>query len=154
MGVGDRDELIYNTLRGELVRYASALVGPDSGPDLLSVVITRVLAKRPLSDLDHPRLYLFRAISNEAKTHKRRYAHRQIVQLVTPDTSPAAVVDAALDAVMDLPVQQRAATYLVYWLQFTPSEAATAMGCQPGTVRRYLHLARRRLEEVLDAPES
>lgn len=49
MDVGDRDEQIYNRLREELVRYASALVGPDSGPDLLSVVIRRVLAKRPLS---------------------------------------------------------------------------------------------------------
>lgn len=151
--MGDRDELIYNRLSGELVRYATALVGPDSGPDLLSVVITRILAKRSLSDLDDPRLYLLRAISNEAKTHQRRYARRQVVQLVTPNTVPAVELDTALDVVMDLPVQQRAATYLVYWLQFTPSEAATAMGCQPGTVRRYLHLARRRLEEVLDAPE-
>lgn len=153
MGVSDRDELIYNAHRGELVRYASALVGPDSGPDLVSVVITRVLAKRRLSDLGDPRMYLFRAIGNEAKTHKRNYAHRQVVQLVTPDTVPAFELDTALDAVMNLPVQQRAATYLVYWLQFTPSEAAVAMGCRPGTVRRYLHLARRRLEEVLDAPE-
>ena len=44
LGVGDRDEVIYNTLSGELVRYASALVGPDDGPDLLSAVITRVLS--------------------------------------------------------------------------------------------------------------
>ena len=151
--MGDRDELIYNRLREELVRYASALVGPDSGPDLLSVVITRLLAKRPLSDLDHPRLYLLRAISNEAKTHKRNYARRQVVRLVSPNMMPTVELDTALDAVMELPVQQRAATYLVYWLQFTPSEAAAAMGCQPGTVRRYLHLARRRLKEVLDAPQ-
>lgn len=150
--MGDKDEVIYNTLRGELVRYASALVGPDGGPDLLSVVITRVLAKRRLSDLDDPRLYLLRAIGNEAKTHKRRYARRQLVQLVIPDTMPAVDLDTALDTVMDLPVQQRAATYLVYWLEFTPSEAATVMGCRPGTVRRYLHLARHRLKEVPDAP--
>ena len=68
--MGDRDELIYNRLREELVRYASALVGPDSGPDLLSVVITRVLAKRPLSDLDNPKLYLLRAISKENRRRR------------------------------------------------------------------------------------
>jgi len=151
--VGDRDEVIYNTLSGELVRYASALVGPDDGPDLLSAVITRVLTKRRLSDLDNPRLYLFRAVSNEAKTHKKRHGRRQIVQLAMPEAAQPVDIDTALDAVIDLPVQQRAATYLVYWLEFTPTEAATAMGCRPGTVRRYLHLARNRLKGVLDAPE-
>jgi len=145
--------MIYNTLSGELVRYASALVGPDDGPDLLSAVITRVLAKRHLSDLDDPRLYLFRAVSNEAKSHKRRYARRQVVQLTPQEVTPGYEIDTTLEAVMGLPTQQRSATYLVYWLGFTPTEAASAMGCRPGTVRRYLHLARTRLEEVLDAPD-
>jgi DNA-directed RNA polymerase specialized sigma24 family protein len=38
----------------------------------------------------------------------------------------------------------------VYWLGFSPSEAASVMDCRPGTVRRYLHLARNTLKEVLD----
>ena len=153
MGVGDRDEVIYNTLSGELVRYASALVGPDDGPDLLSAVITRVLSKRCLSDLDNPRMYLFRAIANEARSHKRRHAKRQVVRLDVPSTVTPVQVDTALDAVMDLPTQQRSATYLVYWLGYTPTEAAEAIGCRPGTVRRSLHLARSKLKEVLDAPQ-
>ena len=153
MVVADKDEMIYSSLSGELVRYASALVGPDDGPDLLSVVITRVLSKRHLSDLANPRMYLFKAISNEARSHRRRYARRQVVRLDPSDMMAPVEFDAALDAVMDLPVQQRAATYLVYWLGYTPTEAAKVMGCQPGTVRRYLHLARTKLEGVLDAPE-
>jgi len=144
--VGDRDEMIYNTLSGELVRYASALVGPDDGPDLVSAVITRVLTKRSLSDLENPRLYLFKAIGNEASSHKRRYANH------TPEPAETVSSDVALEAVMDLPVRQRSATYLVYWLDYTPSEAAKVMGCRPGTVRRYLHLARAKLEGVLDGP--
>ncbi len=150
MGVGDKDETIYNTLSGELVRYASALVGPDDGPDLLSAVITRVLAKKRLSDLEDPRLYLFRAVSNEAKSHRRRYARRQVVQLAPQGVVPDHEIDTALEAVMNLPTRQRSATYLVYWMGFTPTEAASAMGCRPATVRRYLHLARAKLEEVLD----
>ncbi len=145
--------MIYNTLSGELVRYASALVGPDDGPDLLSAVITRVLSKRCLSDLDDPRMYLFRAIGNEARSHKRRYAKRQVVRLDIPSTVTPVELDTALDAVMDLPTQQRSATYLVYWLGYTPTEAAEAIGCRPGTVRRYLYLARTKLKEVLDAPQ-
>ena len=145
--------MIYHSLKGELVRYASALVGPDDGPDLLSVVITRVLSKRHLSDLDDPRMYLFKAIGNEARSHRRRYARRQVVRLDPSDMMAPVDFDTALDAVMDLPVQQRAATYLVYWLGYTPTDAATVMGCRPGTVRRYLHLARTKLKGVLDAPE-
>ena len=151
--MGNKDEMIYHSLKGELVRYASALVGPDDGPDLLSVVITRVLSKRHLSDLDDPRMYLFKAIGNEARSHRRRYARRQVVRLDPSDMMAPVDFDTALDAVMDLPVQQRAATYLVYWLGYTPTDAATVMGCRPGTVRRYLHLARTKLKGVLDAPE-
>ena len=151
--MGNKDEMIYHSLKGELVRYASALVGPDDGPDLLSVVITRVLSKRHLSDLDDPRMYLFKAIGNEARSHRRRYARRQVVRLDPSDMMAPVEFDTALDAVMDLPVQQRAATYLVYWLGYTPTDAATVMGCRPGTVRRYLHLARTKLKGVLDAPE-
>jgi RNA polymerase sigma-70 factor, ECF subfamily len=148
--VVDKDEMIYNTLSGELVRYASALVGPDDGPDLLSAVITRVLAKQRLSDLKDPRLYLFKAIGNEARSHKRRYATRQVVSLRIPEVGVPPGPDAAIDAVMQLPVRQRSATYLVYWLGYTPSEAAEVMGCRPATVRRYLHLARVKLRESLD----
>jgi DNA-directed RNA polymerase specialized sigma24 family protein len=38
----------------------------------------------------------------------------------------------------------------VYWEGHSPTEAAALMGTKPGTVRRYLHLARRKLEEALD----
>jgi RNA polymerase sigma-70 factor, ECF subfamily len=150
--VGDKDEMIYNTLSGELVRYASALVGPDDGPDLLSAVITRTLANQHLSDLDNPRLYLFKAIGNEARSHKRRYATRQVVRLHVPQPGPPPGPDGAIDAVMNLPVRQRSATYLVYWLGYTPAEAAEAMGCRPATVRRYLYLARAKLRGSLDVP--
>ncbi len=54
-------------------------------------------------------------------------------------------------AVLGLPPQQRAATYLVYWADQSIQETAALMGVRPGTVKRYLHLARRRIKGVLDA---
>ena len=146
------DESIYRGLRDELVRYASALVGPDDGPDLLSTVVARILSRRSLADLADPRMYLFRAISNEASSVRRTRARRQVVRLSAIDAPIYTMdpVDEVLEIVWALPVRQRAATYLVYWLEFTPTEAAEAMGCRPGTVRRYLHLARTRLKEALD----
>ncbi len=152
MGVSASDESIYRGLRDELVRYASALVGPDDGPDLLSTVVARTLSRRSLADLADPRMYLFRAISNEASSVRRTRARRQVVRLNAIDAPSYMMdpVDEVLEIVWELPVRQRAATYLVYWLEFTPTEAAEAMGCRPGTVRRYLHLARTRLKEALD----
>ncbi len=152
MGVSASDESIYRGLRDELVRYASALVGPDDGPDLLSTVVARTLSRRSLADLADPRMYLFRAISNEAASVRRTRARRQVVRLNAIDAPSYTMdpVDEVLEIVWELPVQQRAATYLVYWLEFTPTEAAEAMACRPGTVRRYLHLARTRLKEALD----
>jgi RNA polymerase sigma-70 factor (ECF subfamily) len=50
---------------------------------------------------------------------------------------------------MDLPPRQRAAAYLVFFLEYSPTEAAELMGTRPGTVRRYLHLARKKLEEAV-----
>jgi RNA polymerase sigma-70 factor (ECF subfamily) len=49
-----------------------------------------------------------------------------------------------------LPARQRAATFLVYWEGHTSASAAELMGCRPGTVRRYLHLAREALKEMID----
>jgi DNA-directed RNA polymerase specialized sigma24 family protein len=49
-----------------------------------------------------------------------------------------------------LPLQQRAAIYLVYWEGCEPTEAARLLGVQPGTLRRYLHLAREKLRRYLD----
>jgi len=48
-----------------------------------------------------------------------------------------------------LPARQRAAVYLVYWGDETIERTATLMGAAPGTVKRYLHMARRRLKGTL-----
>jgi RNA polymerase sigma-70 factor (ECF subfamily) len=54
-----------------------------------------------------------------------------------------------LHAVMGLPPQQRAAVYLTYWRDLPISETSELLGCRPGTVKRYLFLARNRLKELL-----
>ena len=141
------DEAIYNKVKDDLIRYATVLVGPTDAEDVVSTVILRTLQRRPLSDLDEPRPYLFRAVLNEARgLHRRR-------PVVRPPQSDVAMDDHADDSVMNalrgLPDRQRAAIYLVYWEDLTISDAADAMGARPGTVKRYLHLARKNLRGAL-----
>ncbi len=142
------DEAIWVKHRDELIRYAAVLVGPDEAEDVLSTVVLRVLRKRSLADLDDARSYLFKAVLNEARTLRRRLARVRLPAAgvyVPVDVSPE-----VLGAVKSLPGRQQAAIYLVYWRDLSLAETASLMGCRPGTVKRYLHLARSRLQGVLD----
>lgn len=152
LGVNGSDAEIYDALRWDLIRYATALVGPDTAADLLSVVVVRLLARKRLSDLDDPRPYLFRSVLNEARALHRRGVWSpaaldcEAVTYDHPNLQPE-----VLRAVMQLPVRQRAATYLVYWKDCSTGEAARLMDISEGTVKRYLALARRRLKGKLHA---
>ncbi len=151
MGVNDRE--IYEEIAPALMRYATALVGPDHSHDVVSTVMVRALGHSGgLAGLDAPKTYLMKAVLNQAIGMKRQRARRQTYPMATvPDVGLSEVqVGNVEDLVMDLPPQQRAAAYLVFFLEHTPTEAAELMGTRPGTVRRYLHLARRKLQEALD----
>lgn len=142
------DEEIYLKYRDELMRYATALVGPDGAPDVVSSVVTKVLrARKSLTGLREPRPYLMRAVLNESLRY-REQNWREPPSLFGVD-----VVESrpeVLEAVVTLPPRQRAAVYLAYWADLPSHEAAQLMGCRPATMRRYLHLAKRKLREVLD----
>lgn len=144
------DEAIYRKNRDDLVRYATVLVSSTAAEDVVSTVVLRTLARRRLIDLDDARAYLFRAVLNESRT---RLSRRRM-----PLTRDGAADDQMVDpqpevlaAVVALPAQQRAATYLVYWEGMSIAETSALMGIRPGTAKRYLHLARRALKGVLDA---
>jgi len=143
------DAEIWVRHKDDLVRYAAVLIGPSDAEDVVSTIVLRVLNRRGLSDLDDPRTYLFRAVLNECRTRAvRRKVSLGIADL--PEPPPPEPRREVVDAVLALPVRQRAATYLVYWADLSIADAAHVMGARPGTVKRYLHLARGRLRGVLD----
>ncbi len=136
------------------MRFASSLVGWQNAADLVSEVMVSTLQQRSLVSLDDPRAYLMRAVLNRARSAGRRLAREQRA-LTRLDPNPTAVepaVDSSIDLarmVRRLPVQQRAAVYLVYWEDLAPAEAARLIGVRPGTLRRYLHDARKKLEDLI-----
>lgn len=142
------EEAIWNKHRDELVRYASMLVGPDDAEDLLSTVVVRVLNRRHLSDLDDARSYLYRSVLNEARSlirRRRRNRYEPVSAVLPVDVEPE-----ILAAVTALPERQRAAVYLTYWQDLPIAEVAQLMGVRPGSVKRYLHIARNRLREEFE----
>ncbi|HUG09299.1 MAG TPA: RNA polymerase sigma factor [Acidimicrobiia bacterium] len=148
----DSDAKAYQELRFELTRLATALVGPSEAEDVVADVVVRVL-ERPggLSGLKDPRPYLVKAIINEARSRFRKRKRVDDRPVRNEEDPPAADYrDQLVEVVSTLPPRQRAATFLVYWEGHTSVSAAELMGCRPATVRRYLHLAHRKLEEMID----
>ncbi len=133
------------------MRYATALVGPDTADNVVSSVVVRTLA-RPggLGGLREPKQYLMKAILNETRSRHRRAVRRPTIHADTTTSVTSADGDQVVDMIRSLPARQRAAAYLVFYEEYTPTEAARLMGCRPATVRRYLHLARTKLREALD----
>lgn len=145
------DEDVYAEVKSELMRYATALVGVSDAADLVSSAVTNVLERKgSLTKLDEPKPYLMKAVLNEARMRHRSATRRNRAVVVLGGGHVEPEHDEVLDVVMDLPPRQRAAVFLAYYEQYTPTEIAEMMGCRPGTARRYLHLARRKLKEVLD----
>jgi len=142
------DAEIYARHRDELTGFARVLVGRADAPDVVSTVVTRLLASgRSLSDLDDPRSYLMRAVLNESRSVLRR---RREPPVIEPHRDIAVSDGHVAAAVAGLPAQQRAVTFLAYWEEMTSNEIAQMLGTRPATVRRYLHLAREKLRGVLD----
>ena len=146
---GVDDAAIWRKHKEELIRYATIVVGVDQAEDVLSTVVERVLrSKGSLAALDDARPYLFQAVLNESRGRIRRRRvipwEREFVEDhigLRPDVARA---------VGSLPERQRSAIYLTYWRDLPVSEVAALMGCRPGTIKRYLHLSRSRLREVLE----
>jgi len=139
------------------MRFAASLVGPDRASDLVSEVMVATLQQRTLADLENPKAYLMQSVLNRARSMGRTLSRERRAMSRLPVDAQAGVesVDLLLnadivDAVAELPVQQRAAIYLVYWADLDPSEAADLMGIRPATLRRYLFLARNKLRKWID----
>lgn len=141
------DADVYLKLRHHMLRYATSLVGQSRSEDLVSTVIVRTIQRQPLSAIDDPRAYLMKAVLNEARTVWRRRRTEPLPDSLAGDL-PGEVIE-TLDVVWRLPVQQRAVVYLFYWEGHPVKEIAELMGLRPGTVKRYLHNARKRLERDL-----
>ncbi|HNJ96933.1 MAG TPA: RNA polymerase sigma factor [Ilumatobacteraceae bacterium] len=136
----------------EVVRFATALVGPSSSEDIAAIVMARVLSSHTWRSVENLRAYLFRAVTNEVRSQSRADRRRWIREerVGVRDLAPDAelLVD-VIDAVRLLSIRQRAVVYLTYWLGMRAEEVARTLDVSPRTVERELTSARGRLEVLL-----
>ncbi len=123
----------------------------------MSEVLVATLQQRTLDSLENPQAYLMQSVLNRARSQGRRRAREaSAVRRIAAEAGNAVEsVDLVLGsdlvaAVANLPVQQRAAIYLVYWVDLDPTQAAGLLGVRPATLRRYLFLAKSKLRKWID----
>ncbi len=144
---------LYASYRTDLVRFATALVGPSDAADVVSDAVLSLLKSGQLADAEKPAALMYRAVMAKANSMHRSVFRRrareqrfgQRVAVEDPELRPDVV-----KAVMGLSPQQRACVYLTYWEDLAPTECAERLGIGEGTVKRYLARARARLREVLN----
>ena len=146
------DAELYEKHAGELIRFATALVGPSSAEDVLSAAVLRVFSSPSWARVTEKRAYLFRAVLSEAHQQHRSTQRRLRREAAAAREVPAAgasIRPEVLDALLRLTARQRAVVYLTYWLDHRPDEVATELEVSRRTVERELTTARRHMEVLL-----
>lgn len=144
----------YEKWAGELVRFATVLVGPDDAADVVADAFVEVLRKSAWAEVDQPKAYLFGVVANRARMQHRTSGRRRrrddvaSRRVAVPETDPSNVV-LSTNALVGLSEQQRMFVYLAYWMDWTAAQIAECVGVSDGTVRRQLARARARLRREL-----
>jgi hypothetical protein len=78
MAAGAPDDVdTYRRHAGELIRYATALVGPDDAPDVVTDGVLAAFATPGWSNVVNRRAYLYRAVFTRSLSHRRSVSRRQ-----------------------------------------------------------------------------
>ncbi len=126
----------YERERLALTRLAFLLVGSlPAAEDIVGDAFAAALPR--WAHLDQPGAYLRRSVVNGALTRLRKgSSERSFLNRQRPEEPTTALgSDELWDAIGRLPIKQRSAVVLTYYLDLDSNEAARILGCRPGTVR-------------------
>lgn len=150
--VGEDDAELYRKYGDELVRFASALVGPTGAEDVVATAVLACFSTSRWPTVTNRRAYLYRAVLNQALKSRRRAEHRLAAEMELAATrdepDPGLGVD-VIRALRQLSMRQRAVMFLTYWEELSAAEAATTLGLSLRTVERELAAGRTRLRRLL-----
>ena len=145
-------ENLYIRHAGDLVRFATGLVGPFDAADVVMDAVIKAFSSPGWTGVSNQRAYLYRCVLNRARTHYRSALTRRVQEeaAAVPATveQPLPDVD-VLRAMSRLSIRQRAVVVLTYWEDLTVGQVAGTLEISEGSVRRHLARARARLREIL-----
>lgn len=137
-----------------VLSYARRHVGFDDAPDVVSETFT--VAWRRLGQVPEPALpWLIgtsrRIIDNTRRSHRRRLALTQRVELLSAVAAPSEDHDVrgeALQRLAALPAHYREALLLIAWDGLDSDDAAAAVSLSPAAFRKRLQRARTALDRT------
>ena len=146
-------DTLWRMHAGQLVRFATFLVGPSDANDVAVEAFLRALPRLVAGDVDKHAAYLLRAVTNHANDLRRARSRRWRRDLHAIGPAHTAVADDFAEvrsAVAELSVAQRTVVYLVYWEDRTERDIASLLDVSPSTVRQHVVRARAHLRKALE----
>lgn len=130
-----------------MLRAAAAILGDyHEAEDAVQDTFLRYLEKCPeFRDEGHERAWLLTVTANGCKSRLRARKRHPTAQLLDTVPAPDRESRELMEAVLNLPANQRAAVHLFYYEGYTTDEIAKILGQRPGTVRSHLSRAREAL---------
>ena len=147
----NRLEELVNKHENTLFRAALAILGDVHGAeDAVQETFLRYLEKCPeLKDAAHERAWLLKVTANLCKSALRSKKRHPTVELLDVYPAPDGETGELVEAVLELPANQRAAVHLFYYEGYSTDEIAAILGQRPGTVRSHLSRGREALRQKL-----
>ena len=151
----DWDETEYRRVSPRLMGLAASLVGPSDAHDVVAGAVERVMSSTSRSNVQNVEAYLVRAVVNEARSWSRSAGRRRTRETrwaasrIEPPLDPQLGDPELVEAMLGLPMRQRAVVFLTYWADLPPDAVARLLGISSGSVRKHLARARAALREEL-----
>ena len=147
----NRLEELVTRHENTLFRAALAILGDVHGAeDAVQETYLRYLEKRPeLKDERHEKAWLLKVTANLCKSALRARKRHPTTELLDVYPAPEGDTRELVEAVLELPANQRAAVHLFYYEGYSTEEIAAILGQRPGTVRSHLSRAREALRQKL-----
>lgn len=151
----NRLEVLIDKYENILLRTALAILDdPYETEDAVQDTFLRYLEKRPeFRDEGHERAWLLTVCANGCKNRLRKRRRRPVVELSEAYPAPDRESGEVAEAVLALPMNQRAAVHLFYYEGYSTEEIAKILKQRPGTVRSHLSRARQTLRQSLKGVE-
>jgi RNA polymerase sigma-70 factor (sigma-E family) len=152
-------EALFRTEQRSLVRLATLLLGDRGAAEevVQDAFVQLHLSWRRVREPDRAAAWLRSAVLNGARSQLRRRAvrrrHREVAMgdATAADTGALAGEEQArvMAALRQLPVRQREALVLRYYVDLSEAEIAVAMGVSTGSVKTHAHRGLAAMAELL-----
>ena len=147
----NRLEELVTKHENTLYRAALAILGDaQEAEDAVQETYLRYLEKCPkFKDENHEKAWLLKVTANRCKSVLRQRRRHPAVELLDVYPAPDSDTRELVEAVLELPANQRAAVHLFYYEGYSTEEIAAILGQRPGTVRSHLSRGREALRQKL-----